>query len=51
LLQGVVAWSQGRAEEADRQIRQGLDLLSDSSLHQMVVALLQESGVPVPLRK
>jgi len=51
LLQGVVSWSEGHAEEADRQIRQGLDLLGNDSLRQMVIVLLQESRVPVPPRK
>jgi hypothetical protein len=51
LLLGVVAWSEGHAEEASRQIQQGLDLLSTDGLRQMVAVLLQESGVPVPRRK
>jgi hypothetical protein len=51
LLLGVVAWSEGHAEEANRQIQQGLDLLSTDALRQMAAVLLQESGVPVPLRK
>jgi len=47
LLLGVVAWSEGHAEEASRRIQQGLDLLSTDALRQMVAVLLQESGVPV----
>lgn len=40
LLLGVVAWSEGRAEEANSQIRQGLDLLSTDALRQMWAACL-----------
>ncbi len=51
LLLGIVASSQGHTEEANRQIQQGLDLLGTDALRQMVSALLQESGVPIPPRK
>jgi spermidine synthase len=51
LLLGIVAWSEGRAEEADRQIQLGMDLLSNDALRNMAAAFLYDSGVPVPLRK
>ncbi len=51
LLLGVMASSQGRAEEADLLIRQGMSLLDTDDLRQMVAALLQESAVPIPGQK
>jgi spermidine synthase len=42
---GVVAWSEGRIEEANRQIQQGMDLLGTDVLRKMTAVLLQESGV------
>jgi spermidine synthase len=48
LLLGIMAWSDGFAEEGQRQIAQGLDLLSTDSLRQMAMSLLQGSGIPIP---
>lgn len=48
LLLGVAAWSEGRTDEATRQIQLGMDLLSSDAVRQMVAELLQRSGIQVP---
>lgn len=51
LLLGIIAASAGRADEAGREIRQGMDLLTGDPARNAAAVLLQECGIPVPARK